>query len=74
MKIFHINFLVSLILIIGGFLCPPMGVIDGSILSAVGLLLLHTVVEKIPEAIREGQHIKITGGNGSVEFNTQNQG
>ena len=30
----------SLALIIGGFFVPPMGVIDGSVLTAVGELLL----------------------------------
>ena len=37
---FAICFFVSVGLIIGGFFVPPMGVIDGSVLTAVGELLL----------------------------------
>lgn len=57
MKTFYITLIVSIILIVGGFVCPPMGVIDGSVLTAVGLLLLFVVVEKIPKAIRAGKNI-----------------
>lgn len=32
----------------GDFFCPSIGVIDGSILTAVGLLLLFVVIEKLP--------------------------
>ena len=35
---FYITFAFSLILIITGFLLPPMGVIDGSVFVAVGEL------------------------------------
>ena len=37
---FVICFFVSVGLFIGGFFVPPMGVIDGSVLTAVGELLL----------------------------------
>lgn len=57
MKTFYITLIVSITLIVGGFVCPPMGVIDGSVLTAVGLLLLFVVVEKIPKAIRAGKNI-----------------
>ena len=39
MRVFYINLTLSILLIAGGFVCPPMGVIDGSVLTAVGLLL-----------------------------------
>lgn len=57
MKTFYITLIVSIALIVGGFVCPPMGMIDGSVLTAVGLLLLFVVVEKIPMAIRAGKNI-----------------
>lgn len=69
MKTFYITLIVSIILIVGGFVCPPMGVIDGSVLTAVGLLLLFVVVEKIPKAIRAGKNIWIQSGSASVEIN-----
>ena len=62
MKVFYLNLVVSIALIVGGFFVPPVGVIDGSVLTAVGLLLMFSVVTKIPEAIRAGRNIKISKG------------
>ena len=67
MKVFYINLVVSILLIVGGFFCPPMGSIDGSVLTAVGLLLLFSFVEKLPEAIAAGKSVKISKGDASLE-------
>lgn len=71
MKVFYINLVVSILLIVGGFLCPPIGSIDGSVLTAVGLLLLFSIVEKVPEAIAAGRSVKIQKGDTSVEVTTK---
>lgn len=71
MKIFHLNLMVSIALIVGGFLVPPMGIIDGSVLKAVGLLLMFAVVEKIPEAIKAGRSVKIQKGDFSAEIEAE---
>ena len=71
MKVFYINLVVSILLIVGGFFCPPMGSIDGSVLTAVGLLLMFAVVEKIPEAIAAGKSVKISKGDASLEVTTK---
>ena len=68
MKTFHILLTVSVLLIIGGFFVPPIGVIDGSVLSAVGLLLMFATIEKLPEAIKSGRNIKLQKGDSSVEI------
>lgn len=68
MTIFTITFWLSMALIIGGFFCPPVGVIDGSVLSAVGLLLMFATVDKFPEAIKAGKSIKLQSGDNSVEI------
>lgn len=68
MSIFTITFWLSMALIIGGFFCPPVGVIDGSVLSAVGLLLMFATVDKFPEAIKSGKSIKLQSGDNSVEI------
>ena len=39
MRVFYFNLFISIALIVGGFLLPPMGIIDGSVLTAVGELL-----------------------------------
>lgn len=35
---FWIAFIVSICLIIGGFFAPPLGIIDGSVLTGTGIL------------------------------------
>lgn len=45
------------------FLVPPVGVIDGSVLTAVGLLLMFATLAQVPtivEAARNGKCIKLT--------------
>jgi hypothetical protein len=61
-------FLISVILLIAGFLLPPMGVIDGSVLTAVGELLLFPVIIYAFRAIELGLEVKIQKGDTSVEI------
>lgn len=71
MKIFYINLVVNILLIVGGSLVPPVGVIDGSVLTAVSLLLMFSVIENIPEAIKVGRNIKLQKGDSSVEITSE---
>ncbi len=71
MKVFYLNLVVSIALIVGGFLVPPVGIIDGSVLTAVGLLLMFSVIEKVPEAIKAGKSVKISKGDFSAEVGTE---
>ncbi len=68
MKTFYITLTASLVLIVGGFFCPPIGVIDGSVLTAVGLLLLFPAIETLPEVVGKGKSIKLSKGDSSVEI------
>ena len=67
MRTFYVTLFISIALILGGFIVPPTGEIDGSVLTAVGLLLMFAVVEKIPEAIAAGRSVKIQKGDTSLE-------
>lgn len=67
MRTFYVTLFISIALIVGGFIVPPTGEIDGSVLTAVGLLLMFAVVEKIPEAIAAGKSVKIQKGDTSLE-------
>lgn len=67
MRIFRITFVLSVALIVGGFFCPPIGQIDGSVLTAVGLLLMFATIDKIPEAVKAGKSIKIQKGDLELE-------
>ena len=70
MRIFTITFVLSVLLIIGGFFVPPMGIIDGSVLSAVGLLLMFATIDKLPDAIKAGRSLKIQKGDFSAEVSS----
>ena len=42
--VFWISLVISFALIVAGFIAPPLGVIDNSVLVAVGMLLGFVVV------------------------------
>ena len=44
--------------------------IDGSVLTAVGELLMFSVIARIPEAIKAGKSVKIQKGDSSVEISS----
>lgn len=67
MKIYYLNLVISILLIIGGFFSPPIGKIDNSVLAAVGILLLFTAIAKLPEAIKAGKSVKIQKGDTTLE-------
>ena len=74
MKLFYINLTVSLCLIIGGFLVPPVGIIDGSVLTAVCELLAFAALAQVPEvmkAVRNGKSITFTKGDLSVGVSSE---
>lgn len=73
MRVFTITFILSVALIIGGFFCPPIGAIDGSVLSAVGLLLMFATIDKIPEVIKAGKSIKLQRGDTSIVMNSSQE-
>lgn len=65
---FAVCFFVSVGLIIGGFFVPPMGVIDGSILTAVGELLLFPTLLYGYRAVELGLTIKFQKGETTIEI------
>jgi hypothetical protein len=68
---FAICFVVSVGLIIGGFFVPPMGIIDGSVLTAVGELLLFPTLLYGYRAIELGLRVKFQKGETSIEISKQ---
>ena len=61
--IFAACFIVSVALIIGGFFVPPMGIIDGSVLTAVGELFAFPTLAYGFRAIELGFEMKIQHGD-----------
>ena len=52
--------------IVGGFVVPPMGVIDGSVLTAVGELLLFPTLLYGYRAVELGMKVKFQKGETTV--------
>lgn len=72
MKATYAMLAVSTLLIVTGFLMPPAGVIDGSVLTGSGVLLAYAVVLRIPDilnAVREGRSIRVQKGDFKAEVN-----
>ena len=74
MKIFYVTLAVSLLLITGGFLLPPRGIIDSSVLTAVVELLMFGVMAQVPhliEAAKNGKSIRLQKGDFSAEVSSK---
>ena len=65
--IFIVCLSISILLFVGGFFCPPMGVIDGSVLKASGILLGFATLAVGAQAIHNGKNISFTKGDMEVE-------
>lgn len=67
---------VSIGLLVAGFTIPPTGVIDGSVLTAVGELFAFASLFTVADAISKGIDAKIKHGNtsltiGDMDFNME---
>lgn len=60
---------ISVLLIIGGFFCPPMGEIDGSVLTAVGELFAFATLWNATVAVCKGKGVNFKHGNTEVSIN-----
>lgn len=56
---FWITLFVALCLLIGGFFTPPMGQIDGSVLTASGILFLWPTLAFGTKALEESKKVHI---------------
>lgn len=66
--VFCVCLAVSVGLIIGGFFTPPTGEIDGSVLTAVGELLLFPTIAYGARAIELGYDFKIHKNDTNIEI------
>lgn len=69
--IFFICLAFSLALFVGGFFCPPMGVIDGSVLKAGGILLGFATLAVAGQNLANGKDVIFTHGDTKVEINDE---
>lgn len=64
-------FAISIIIVVVGFILPPTGVIDSSVLIAVGELGFFSTVSKIPDfvkALKGGAEIEIKKGENTIHL------
>ena len=61
--IFWVTFGVAAILIVVGFIIPPTGVIDGSVLTAVGELFAFAALGQVPSLISRDADVSIKHNN-----------
>ena len=66
--------LAGLILIVASFLLPPMGVVDNSVLAAVGELDGVIAIGTVIKAIDKGSSASITHNNTSLTINNDKKG
>lgn len=48
---------ISIALFVGGFFCPPMGVIDGSVLKAAGILFAFAALAVAGQNLANGKDV-----------------
>lgn len=72
--IFFVCLGVAIALFIGGFFCPPMGIIDGSVLTAAGILFGFAALGIAGQSLANGKEVvfhkedmNLTIGDGSKE-------
>ncbi len=64
--IFYVCLAFALGLFIGGFFCPPMGVIDGSVLKAGGILLGFATLAVAGQNLANGKDVTFSHGDTEV--------
>ena len=65
---FWVTLSIAICLVTGGFLTPPMAVIDGSILEGVGLLFLWPALAFGAKALEENNRVKIQHGQTTISI------
>ena len=63
----------SILLIIAGFICPPLAVISGSVLTAVGELEVFGVLWIVLRAVEKGTAASFKKGDVEVDIKDNNE-
>lgn len=66
--IFFVCLGVSIIMFIGGFFCPPIGVIDGSVLTAAGILLGFATLAVAGQNLANGKDVTFHHGETEIKI------
>ena len=66
--IFYVCLFIAIALFVGGFFCPPMGVIDGSILKAGGILLGFAALGVAGQNLANGKDVTFNHGETEIKI------
>lgn len=66
--VFYVSLITSVGLLVAGFCVPPTGVIDPSVLTAVGELIGFVTVAQVPYVIDKGRNATIKHGNTEISI------
>ena len=61
-------------LLLGGFFAPPLGSIDNSVITGVGILFCFGVLAQLPTLIEVAGSAKISHGNTTIEISKDSEG
>lgn len=67
-RVFLICLVIALGLIVASFVTPPMWIIDGSVLAAVGEIFGFAALGEVGAAIERGHTATISHGNTQIEI------
>ena len=67
-NVFLVCLVVALGLIITSFFIPPLAVVDGSVLAAVGEIFAFAALGEVAAAIERGHSASISHGNTTIEI------
>lgn len=67
--VFIITLITSIALAVAGFIIPPTGIVDGSVITVIGLLEFYAVIAQIPHLMQRGSNITISKGNARIDVN-----
>ena len=70
---FWLTMVTSMGLIVAGFCVPPTGIIDGSVLKAVGLLLGFATLAQIPNIIEAAGYFRMAKGDLVIEASKEDR-
>ena len=70
---FWICLICSIGLLVGGFFMPPMGQIDNSVITGVGILFGFGVLAQLPILIEVAGYAKISSGNTTIEISKDDE-
>lgn len=78
--VFWISFILSIVLIVAGFIVPPLGAIDSSVLISIGEIFSFAALSAAIKAIEDGKEvevkskdIKVTVGDAGEYFDNGHQ-